>query len=121
MSNYTDLVDRYVAIWNETDAGRRRDLIARTWTGDALYVDPMMRGDGPSGIDAMIAAVQERYPGLKIRLAGKIDSHNDRLRFGWELAPEGGPAVAAGIDFAVVASDQRLSSVTGFIDRMPGQ
>ena len=121
MSSMTDLVDRYIAIWNETDAPRRRALIARTWTDDALYVDPQMRGDGPAGIDAMIAGVQQRFPGLKIRLAGKVDAHNDRLRFGWELGPDSGPAMVAGVDFAVVASDHRLQSVTGFIDRMPGQ
>lgn len=28
MSNFTDLIDRYIAIWNETDAERRRGLIA---------------------------------------------------------------------------------------------
>ena len=32
MENPTDLIDRYIAMWNETDAERRRALIARTWT-----------------------------------------------------------------------------------------
>ena len=32
MSIFTDLVDRYIAIWNETDDERRRNLIARTQT-----------------------------------------------------------------------------------------
>ena len=54
MSNFTDLVDRYIAIWNETDDERRRDLIARTWTEDSTYLDPMVRGEGRGGIDAMI-------------------------------------------------------------------
>jgi hypothetical protein len=26
-----ELVDRYIAMWNETDAGRRRGLIAKVW------------------------------------------------------------------------------------------
>ena len=30
--NLTELVDRYIAMWNETDGGRRRALIARVWT-----------------------------------------------------------------------------------------
>ena len=37
LNEFTDLIDRYIAIWNETDAARRRDLIARTWTEDAAY------------------------------------------------------------------------------------
>ena len=32
MDQLTDLIDRYIAVWNETDAAARRDLIARTWT-----------------------------------------------------------------------------------------
>ena len=75
--------------------------------------------DGPDGIDAMIAGVQQRFPGHKIRLAGKIDTHNDCVRFNWELAGPDGEALVAGVDFAVVAADRRLQSVTGFIDRMP--
>jgi hypothetical protein len=120
MSNATELAERYIAIWNETDAGRRRALIAKTWTEDASYLDPMMRSNGHGGIDAMIAGVQGKYPGLKFSLAGKVDTHNDCLRFSWDLGPAGGAALAKGTDFAVV-SDERLKAVTGFIDMMPGQ
>ena len=35
------------------------------------------------------------------------------------LAPEGAPAVAKGTDFGVVAADQRLQAVTGFLDQVP--
>ncbi len=43
---------------------------------------------------------------------------SDRIRFAWELAPEGGAAIAKGVDFGVVAGD-RLQSITGFIDQAP--
>ncbi|SDQ96489.1 SnoaL-like domain-containing protein [Rhizobiales bacterium GAS191] len=119
MTNKTELVDRYFAMWNETDAERRRDLIARTWTEDASYVDPMLEGEGRDGIDAMVASVHERFPGYKFRRTGQIDQHHDRLRFTWELAPEGGPVFAGGIDFGVVAADGRLQAITGFIDQAP--
>ena len=42
MSDATHVIDRYIAIWNETDPARRRDLIARTWSEDASYLDPLM-------------------------------------------------------------------------------
>lgn len=119
MSNHTDLVDRYIAAWNETDAGRRRDLIARTWTEGASYLDPLMRSDGHAGIDAMIAGVQAKFPGHRFSLAGKVDAVEDRVRFCWALAPDGGPALVKGTDFAVVA-DGRLQAVTGFLDQVPG-
>ena len=120
MSDRTDLIDRYIAIWNETDAARRRDLIARTWTEQASYLDPLMQGDGQAGIDAMVAGVQQRFPAHRFRRAGAVDAFKDRVRFRWELAPEGGAAIVEGTDFALVAADDRLQAVTGFIDRMPG-
>ena len=90
MSDYTDLVERYIAAWNETDAERRRALIARTFTEGASYVDPLMASEGQAGIDGMIEAVQQRYAGYRFRRKGEVDGHNDRVRFSWELAPEGG-------------------------------
>ena len=118
MSNYTDLVDRYIAIWNETDDKRRRDLIARTWTEDSTYLDPMIRGEGRGGIDAMIRGVQAQFPGLLFRRTSDVDAHNDRVRFAWELGPEGGAALAGGVDFGVIVGD-RLQAVTGFLDFAP--
>jgi hypothetical protein len=118
MSTITDLVDRYLASWNETDPRRRRELIAAVWAENASYVDPLMQSEGRDGIDAMIAAVQARFPAHRFSRASTVDTHNDRLRFTWELTPERGEAVAAGTDFAVLA-DGRLQSVTGFLDRIP--
>src|SRR5262245_21913715 len=118
MRNFTELIDRYIAIWNETDAGRRRDLIASTWTENSIYIDPLARGEGRGGIDAMIQGVQTQFPGLRFRRTSEVDAHNDRLRFAWELGPEGGPALAGGVDFGVIAGD-RLQAITGFLDFAP--
>lgn len=119
MSPIPDLVDRYIAAWNETDAARRRDLIAQTWTEDAHYLDPLMQGSGASGIDTMIQGFQEKFPGFRLRRTGGADRHHDRIRFGWELGPDEGPAPVAGVDFGTIASDGRLQSITGFLDRVP--
>ncbi len=118
MNDTTTLIDRYIAAWNETDAPRRRDLIAQTWTEDARYLDPLMAGEGHDGIEAMIAGVQQQFPGFRFRRTGEIDGHNDVVRFGWELGPEDGPAFAGGLDVGVVA-DGRLRSITGFLDFAP--
>jgi len=120
MTSRTDLVDRYIAMWNETDAQRRRELIARTWTEAATYVDPMLKSEGRDGIDAMVAAVQAKYPGHTFRRTGDVDAHNDRIRFAWELAPAGGPALVRGVDFGVIGGPgERLAAVTGFFDAVP--
>ncbi len=121
MTDTKTIVDRYLAIWNEGDAARRRALIASAWTEDATYVDPVMKGAGHDGIDAMIAGAQAQFPGFEFRPLGQPDAHGDRLRFRWTLGPKGADAIIDGTDFAVIAADGRLASVTGFIDRMPQQ
>jgi hypothetical protein len=121
MNDTIDVIGRYIAAWNETNAERRRSLIARTFTEAASYVDPMMEGRGYPEIDAMIGGVQERFPGLRFRLSGPVDSHHAGVRFSWELAPESGEPVAKGTDFAMLAEDGRLRSVTGFLDAVAAQ
>jgi hypothetical protein len=111
----TAIAERYIALWNEGDPSRRRRLIAQTWTEDARYVDPLMRGDGYGEIDAMIAAVQQRFPGHRFVLKGTPEGYADRIRFGWTLASDSA-VVAHGTDFGVVAPDGRLRDVTGFLD-----
>ena len=118
MTELTDLIDRYIAMWNETDGERRRDLIARTWTMTPSYVDPMLQSEGRAGIDAMIQVVQAKFPGHRLSRTGPVEMHHDRVRFTWALAPEGGAAIVTGTDFGVVA-DQRLQAVTGFFDNTP--
>lgn len=111
------LVTHYLAAWNATDDAARRGLIACAWTTAGSYRDPALAADGHGAIAGMVAAVQQRFPGHEFRRTGPIDAHHDRLRFGWELAPVAGGAPAVhGVDFAVVAPDGRLASVTGFFD-----
>lgn len=114
----TQLADAYLAIWNERDSEARRALIAETWVTDGLYLDPLLRGEGHKGIDAAIGGAQPLFPGLSFRRTSGVDVHNDRLRFSWELGPEGEPPAMAGIDIGQVV-DGRLSSIIGFFDIWP--
>ena len=120
MNDATQTIERYIAIWNETDAAARQALIARTWASDAAYRDPMMSSDGASGIDAMIAGVQAQFPGLVFRLTSLVDAHGSFARFSWAAGPGlDAEPVIAGTDFAVLADDSRLASVVGFLDLVP--
>ncbi len=112
------LIDQYIAAWNETDPATRRALIARTWTEDGRYLDPLMSAEGHDDIDAMVGAVQTQFPGHHFRRTGELDTHHDRVRFSWELGPEAGPPLAGGVDFGVIV-DGRLQSITGFLDFFP--
>jgi SnoaL-like domain len=116
MSNADTLVDSYIAMWNETEPDQRRELVARTVTEDASYVDPLMTGEGIDGISEMIAGAQRGYPGHRFALHSGPDVHHDRVRFSWSLASDGGQPVAIGIDFAILAEDGRMRSITGFLE-----
>ena len=111
----TSVVDTYIAAWNETDASRRVELVAETFTDDARYLDPLMSGEGVEGIAAMIGAAQAQFPGHRFELSFGPDTHNDVVRFAWALRGDGDP-VARGVDFATVNGDGRLRNVTGFLE-----
>ena len=112
-------VAAYVSSWNETDPARRQAAVARAWASSGSYRDPLMTSDGHAGIDAMLAAVQARFPGFVLKRVSAVEAHNGSARFSWSLGPEAGPAVVEGVDFCALAADGRLASVVGFIDKMP--
>ena len=121
MNNAKETVERYIAAWNERDAGKRRALIAMAWTEDANYTDPHRNGNGHEGISTMIATVHERFnDAYRFRLKDGVDAYGDRVRFQWEAGgTKDAPLHFVGTDFGLLASDGRLKSVTGFVDEAP--
>ena len=115
-----DLIERYLACWNEPDPGRRHELIAQTWAADASYTDPLAEAHGAEEIDAVIAGAQAQFPGHTLTLTGPVDSHHRQARFTWGLGPAGGEPVVEGFDVAVTGPDGRLATVFGFLDKVPG-
>jgi hypothetical protein len=115
-----DLIDRYLACWNETDSTARRDLITKTWADDASYIDPLVDAQGHDAIDAAIAATQGQFPGHVFALAGPVDAHHDVARFSWGLGRDGDEPLVIGSDVASVSADGRLARVVGFLDKVPG-
>ena len=114
----TETIDNYLTAWNEAVPERRRALVALAFADDATYVDPMMSGAGGDGIDAMIGAAQQQFPGHRFVLAAGPDAVGDHVRFVWRLEPaEGGATVAVGHDFATLAPDGRLQRVVGFLEQ----
>jgi hypothetical protein len=118
MTDANTHAERYLAIWNETDVVRRHVMIAEAWTNEALYVDPLMRGEGHEEINGLVEAVQARFPGFRFELLGAADSHGDNLRFSWGLGPEGSEPIIKGTDFAMLENG-RLKAVHGFLDQVP--
>jgi hypothetical protein len=121
MGHIDELVQRYIATWNETDAGRRRAAIDALYTERCAYTDPHAAVTGREGIDAFIANVQQHYPGVVFTLAGKVDAHHDLARFTWHAGPPGAAEpVAIGFDVAVLEGG-RVREVYGFLDKAPAR
>jgi hypothetical protein len=119
MSGINTTIANYIAAWNETDADKRRDVIANVWTEARPYLDSRRESTGHDAIDTMIAAVRQVFPGYRFRLSSGIDVHHDRVRFSWQAGAPDAPLFLAGTDYATIAPDGRFSAVTGFTDAMP--
>ena len=64
----THVAEHYIAVWNETDAERRLELLETHWTEDARYVDPLAQARGRPQISALVGGVQQRFPGFRFAL-----------------------------------------------------
>lgn len=118
MADVNTIARNYIDLWNERAPGRRREMLAASWTSDASYVDPLMSGDGHDGVDALISGVQQRFPDFRFRLIGEANGFGDHLRFSWGLGPDGTDSPIKGTDFAILR-DGRIRSITGFLDQVP--
>lgn len=118
MTDPATIARRYIDLWNERTTSRRRELLSQDWTPDASYVDPLMKSDGPDGIDTLISGVQQRFPDFRFHLIGEPNGYGDHVRFSWGLGPDGADSPIKGTDF-VALKNGRIKSVTGFLDPVP--
>jgi hypothetical protein len=112
------LVTRYLQTFNETDVERRRELLEALYAPDCTYTDPNVDLHGPEQIGAFIAQTHEQFPGVTFTLGGPIDAHHDQARFQWHAGPAEAPDAYVGFD-VIVAEDDRIRNVYGFIDAAP--
>lgn len=85
MSDYDTVVDRYLAVWNEPDETARRAALDELFADGIRYVDPLAAVEGRAGLDALIGAVRQQFPGHAFTPGGPVDGHHDQVRFTWNL------------------------------------
>jgi hypothetical protein len=119
MSDFDSVVDRYLAVWNETDAATRRKRIDDLFAEDVRYVDPLAAVTGRDALDGLIGAVQQQFPGLTFSPGGAVDAHHDQARFTWNLGAAPGEPLVIGFDVAELDADGRIQQVLGFLDKVP--
>ncbi|MEU6832662.1 nuclear transport factor 2 family protein [Nocardia beijingensis] len=120
MTRYEEAVDRYFAAWNATDDDARTAAVAAAWAEEGSYTDPLAEVTGHAQLAAAIGGVQAQFPGFEFRRLGAVDGHHDIARFSWELVSTAdGSAPVAGSDVITLGADGRITSVHGFLDRVP--
>ena len=114
-----EIIDGYIAAWNETDAAARRELVGSLWAADGSYTDPLADVRGPDAIAGLMGAAQQQFAGLAFTLGGPVDANHNQARFTWHLGPSEGEPVVIGFDVVVLDGDGRIASVHGFLDKVP--
>ncbi|MCX0243501.1 hypothetical protein [Streptomyces drozdowiczii] len=132
-----ELTDRYVAVWNEPDAERRRAAVRELWSADAVHVlrPPqeireaaeglgfdrlLLEACGHEALDVRVTRAHEEFvaPGTFVfRSRGNADRLHDVVKFTWEMAPrDGGEAAGVGLEVLVLGPDGRIVSDYQFIE-----
>ncbi|MEV0306579.1 hypothetical protein [Nonomuraea fuscirosea] len=136
MIDIREPVGRYVAVWNEPDAGLRRKAVAELWTEDgvqllqppqdireaaaALGVTPILEARGHEALEARVTRSYEKFvaPGeFFFRPRDNADRLADIVKFTWEMVPtDGGEPVGAGLEILVLGADGRIRTDYQFIE-----
>jgi len=132
----TELAETYVALWNEPDAGRRRQMIAGLWTEDGRHIlqppeemraiaaqpglamTAVLESRGHGEIAARAAGVHEHWVGAEgLRFRGRDDADRlgDLVKLHWEAVAGGGEVVAVGLSVLLLAGEGRIARDYTFI------
>jgi hypothetical protein len=102
-----EVLDAYVAAWNEPDPEARRRLLERSLADGCTFEGPTGRFVGRDAIDRFIGALQGRMPGARVERVGPADGE----AFSWRICTADGRMLLAGHDLVEVDGDGRLRSI----------
>ena len=111
--------ERYLAFWNTGDAGEQARLARQTFTEDVEYHAPIGVLAGPEALIDFHDEFIGRARGAVLVSRQVPDRHRDRVRVKWEIVLPGEESFATGTDVLVLGEDDRIASVTSFLDRPP--
>jgi hypothetical protein len=135
MNNPKQLVDRYAAVWNESDADRRREGVAELWSEDAVHilqppqqvqeaaatlnVTPTFQARGHTELEARVVRAYEAFVaegGNSFRAQDHGTRLADVVKFRWEMVTNSGEVAGVGLEFVVLGADGRIQTDYQFIE-----
>jgi hypothetical protein len=114
-------VDRWLDVYTDADAGRRRSGIEALWHPQGKLIEPPLEVAGHDGIDQLAQGLQAQYAGNTFRRCTEIDEHHGVARYGWEMVAADGSISATGQDVVHLDADGRLVEVVGFFGMPPAR
>jgi hypothetical protein len=131
-----ELAEKYMALWNEPDADRRRRMIAELWTGDGRHIlqppqeireiaagpgiamPAILEARGYREIEPRVASAYEHWvgsEGLSFRGRDDADRLGDVVKFHWEAVAKDGELFGVGLNFLILAADGRIERGYTFV------
>jgi uncharacterized protein len=108
----SQLVDRYIAIWHESDAEQRRRSVAQLWAEEGVQFTQSREIRGHKALEERVEAAHEKFVKtgrFLFRRSGDTQEHHNALKFDWEMVPaSGGDVAAAGTIFLLLSDDGRI-------------
>jgi hypothetical protein len=131
-----ELSDRYVAVWNERDPDRRRELVADLWAPDGehllvppqearkaaaeMRMSPVFEVRGHRELEARVTEAHERFIASgehAFRRREDAERLRDAVKLRWEMvSTEDGSIAGVGLDFLVIDAEGRIRSDYQFIE-----
>ena len=106
-------VDRYLAMWNEPDADRRRALVEELWAPSAINATATLEAVGHDEITARVTRAFDAFVGTgehRFEEHRPYAAHHGAVRVWWQMVRTDGAVAAAGQEFLVLDGDGRILS-----------
>lgn len=112
MNNPQGFADRYVAVWNETDAAGRRRQIAELWAPDGQHYVGARAVRGHEALEGRVRDSHEknvRDGGNRFRAVQDARRLHDVVTFHWEMLRADSTTVEGrGLEFLIVDDEERI-------------
>jgi hypothetical protein len=120
MTEAEKLAELYIAVWNETDPQKRREMIAKLWVADGVHYVGSREVQGYDALEQRIAGSHEknvRDGGYRFE-ASAVRALRDAVTLDWDMVPAtGGDVASSGRDIFIVDADHRILTDYQFIVR----
>jgi hypothetical protein len=132
-----EIVDRYVAVWNEPDPAQRRAAVRDLWAAGGVHVlqppadirsaaasvgffDQVLEARGHAALDRRVSRAHDEFVAagrFAFRSRGDAERLRDVVKFRWEMIQRDDGAVAAvGLEILVLGPDGRITDDYQFIE-----